>query len=170
MHDSAYADARHILTEFLPSIIDATKRLKVVDIGSCDVNGTLRPLIPAHWYYTGCDVAAGPNVNVVLSSPYDWPELREESFDLVVSTQVAEHVPHPWRWIREVARIIKPGGFLYISTPNTMHFHEYPIDCWRVWPDGMRALMDEARLSVIKCYANSIDTSCLATKPKAAEN
>lgn len=163
MHESALEDARRFVAKYL----DCTTDLTIADVGSFDVNGTLRPLfadIPS-WTYTGFDLEPGPNVDVTLSSPYSWPEIATGSFGVVVSTQVMEHVRHPWRWLPEVARICKPGGLVYVCTPNTIEFHEYPIDCWRAWPDGLRALFEDAGLEIVDVYASGIDTTGIGRKP-----
>ena len=76
-----------------------------------------------------------------------------------------EHVRHPWRWLPEVARICRTGGLVYVCTPNTIEFHEYPIDCWRAWPDGLRALFEDAGLEIVDVYASGIDTTGIGRKP-----
>ena len=49
--------------------------------------------------------------------------LADESFDFIVSSEVIEHVPHPRRAIREINRLLRPGGILVLSTPNRIwHF------------------------------------------------
>lgn len=40
------------------------------------------------------------------------------AFDLVVSMDVVEHVPHPLPWLRELLRVLRPGGSLFLTTPN----------------------------------------------------
>ena len=47
----------------------------------------------------------------------DFP-LRSGCFDHCVSLETIEHLENPWHFIREVARILKPGGRLILSTPN----------------------------------------------------
>jgi SAM-dependent methyltransferase len=41
-----------------------------------------------------------------------------ETFDLVVSMDVIEHVPDPLPWLREALRVLKPKGQLFLTTPN----------------------------------------------------
>lgn len=142
--------------------------LSIADVGSYDVNGTYRPLFDRPgWRYVGFDIQAGPNVDVVLSSPDGW-ELAEDhlaAFDVVVSGQCVEHVAAPWRWVHDVARLLKPGGLLWISAPNTEVYHEHPIDAWRIWPAGMTALLQEASFEIISCAAFGPDTTAIARKP-----
>lgn len=160
MHASAYDDAAKFVSKYLKDV-----ELKIADIGSYNVNGTLKSLFAnPKWLYTGYDIIPGPDVDVVISGEYHWPEIPSHSCDVVVSSQVVEHVRHPWRWIKEVARICKNGGIVYVCTPNTIHFHEHPVDCWRVWPDGMKALFDEAGLIPVEVYAAGQDTTGIATK------
>jgi SAM-dependent methyltransferase len=42
----------------------------------------------------------------------------DESFDMVVSMDVVEHVPDPLPWLRETARVLRPNGVLFLTTPN----------------------------------------------------
>lgn len=42
----------------------------------------------------------------------------DKSFDLVVSFETIEHVPHPERFVKEVRRVLTPGGLFLVSTPN----------------------------------------------------
>lgn len=74
--------------------------------------------------------------------------LEDDAFDVVVSGQVIEHVRKPWVWIRELARVCKPGGKVITVNPVSWPYHEAPVDCWRIYPEGMKALYDEAGLTV----------------------
>ena len=53
---------------------------------------------------------------------------------------------------------LSEGALIWICAPNTEKFHEYPIDAWRIWPDGMRALFREAGIQEISCFADEADT------------
>jgi hypothetical protein len=137
---------------------------KVADVGSADVNGTYRDLFEG-FDYTGFDIEPGEGVDVVLGSEkWDIDNSHLHSYDFVISGQVLEHTRRPWLWILDVASLCKPGGTVWICAPNEWRFHEYPIDCWRVFPDGMRALLEDANLSVIDCFSRKRDTVGIAVK------
>jgi SAM-dependent methyltransferase len=120
---------------------------RILDVGSMDVNGTLRAYAPADSKYLGIDLAPGPGVDVALlpSERYHWPFGSE--FDLVVSTSCLEHDPAFWVTISEMARVTKPGGFVYVSAPQNGPYHGYPGDCWRFFADSAAALARWTELS-----------------------
>ena len=79
------------------------------------------------------------------------------TFDAVVAGQVIEHVRTVWLWMREVARVVRPGGLVVIIAPVSWPFHEAPVDCWRIYPEAMRTLADEASLDVVDCRFESLE-------------
>lgn len=137
----------------------------IADVGSFDESCTYRRILTdTAWKYTGIDLHGGANVDLVVVKPYDWTEIPWNSMDVVVSGQTLEHVDKPWRWIRSIERIVRSGGLVWICAPNTWEFHEVPRDCWRIWPDGMRALFDEAGLVTLEAYKEGQDTVGVARK------
>ncbi len=78
---------------------------------------------------------------------YTFP-IEDNSFDVVISGQVLEHVRKVWVWMKEVARVTKPGGYVITINPVSWPYHEAPVDCWRIYPEGMKALYDDAGLDV----------------------
>lgn len=127
-----------------------SKSLRIVDLGSWDYNGSYRPLFDhPPWDYVGADLQPGENVDVVLRDPYYWREFKSESVDVVVSGQTFEHTEFFWETILEIARILKPGGLCCIIAPATGPEHRFPLDCWRIFTDGFRALARYADLEVL---------------------
>lgn len=62
-------------------------------------------------------------------------------FDIVVCTEVLEHVLNPFSAIYEINRMLKPGGVLLASSPFNFRIHGPLPDCWRFTEHGWRALL-----------------------------
>ena len=84
-------------------------RMSVCELGSRDVNGTVRGLFLG-WHYVGVDVRPGPGVDVVADAA-DW-DGGGQRFDAVVCCEVFEHCPDRWRAVVANAfRLLTPGGW-----------------------------------------------------------
>lgn len=153
MHQSSIERMCAFKSRFLDPL--GASQLRILDIGSQDVNGSYKPVFAGTgWEYVGADMAAGPNVDVVLEKPYRWSQLADESFDVVISGQAFEHIEYFWVTMIEIARILKPGGLCCIVAPSGGFEHRYPVDCWRFYRDGFTALAKWARL---ECLESSTD-------------
>lgn len=125
---------------FVKKYLDKNKVYTILDIGSYNVSGSYKNLfINKNWKYSGLDIVPGPNVDIVAKSPYDFG--LDQKFDIIISGNCLEHVEAPWLWIKEVERIIKPDGYLCIVTPFNIGEHRFPVDCYRILPDGFRYLL-----------------------------
>ncbi|WP_328910477.1 class I SAM-dependent methyltransferase [Streptomyces sp. NBC_00234] len=152
MHQSAYEQMELCIEEYLPR----TRRHRVVDLGS-RISGkqsrTHRGLLAGHDIdYFGVDVQDGPNVDAVMTRPYRIPA-KSRSADVVLSGQAFEHIPFFWASMLEIARVLKPGGYAFITAPSRGHAHDAQ-DCWRYYPDGFRALAAHARLELCEAYTD----------------
>ena len=154
MHDSTYNKVKNYAQMFL----DPTWKLKIVDIGSYDVNGTYKPIFAnPNWTYWGVDIVAGPNVDQVITAE-KW-DIADESYDVVVCGQCLEHVEMPWLTMLELARICKKDGLVIIVVPWKFVMHRYPIDCWRILPDGLKVLMEKiGKLELLVIENNDWET------------
>ena len=82
-------------------------------------------------------------------------------YDCVLCTQVLEHVPEPVRVLRELNRVLKPGGKLWISAPLSFEEHEIPHDYYRYTQFGWRYMMEQAgfdieRLEWVQGYSGAV--------------
>ena len=91
-----------------------------------------------------------------LTEEYHFP-IPSDTYDVVLSGQVIEHVRKVWVWMKEVTRVCKPGGLVITINPVSWPYHEAPVDCWRIYPEGMRALCDDAGLDVVYCEFESLE-------------
>jgi SAM-dependent methyltransferase len=90
---------------------------KVLDVGSLDINGSNKHLF-TNCEYTGLDVAEGPNVDIIsISHQYQAPD---NSYDVIISTEVFEHDMFWEKSLLNITRMLKPGGlFLFTcAAPN----------------------------------------------------
>jgi SAM-dependent methyltransferase len=139
MHDTAYEHGRRFFVLYWqPHFKD------VVELGSQDVNGTLRDHAPATASYLGLDAAPGQGVDQVVTPGEPLP-LPDACADVVVTSSALEHDPCFWETFLELVRLLRPGGLLYINAPSNHAFHRYPVDCWRFYPDAGPALVEWSR-------------------------
>ncbi|MGA2776357.1 MAG: class I SAM-dependent methyltransferase [Steroidobacteraceae bacterium] len=146
MHDTALTNARHFFNCYAKHI--SAGRPKLLEIGSQDVNGAMRGIVPQQFDHIGADMVAGNGVDVVLEDPYVLP-FAGESIDVVVSTSCFEHSEMFWLAFLEIMRVLKPEGLFYLNVPSNGAFHRYPVDCWRFYPDSGRALVRWAQRNAI---------------------
>jgi SAM-dependent methyltransferase len=124
------------LEKFLPSIEGS-----VLEIGSKDYGSTMnfRGLYPDN-DYVGLDLEDGKGVDIVHDLTQGVGELASNSFDLMISCSVLEHVDRPWVMAEHMETLLKPGGKMYISVPWVWRYHPYPDDYFRFSHRGIKSL------------------------------
>jgi hypothetical protein len=151
MHVGSYEKMQKFVKDYLLN----QKTLSVLELGSCDINGTYKPLfIKENWYYTGADLNSGPNVDIVLKNAYSWNEIPDNSYNVVISGSVLEHIEFPWLTMCEIKRVLKVNGLTCNIAPSSGFEHRYPVDCYRYYPDGFHALIKWAKLIPIEIYTD----------------
>jgi SAM-dependent methyltransferase len=153
MHDnSTLLFSKYALGYFKPD-------MRVLEVGGRTHWSEYSSLIPhpdIRW--DTVDLKAGKGVTHVATGEYSYP-IADNTYDIVLAVQVLEHVRHPWRWFSELARVTAVGGYVITVSPVSWPFHEFPVDCWRVYPDGMKALCEEASLDVRECICSSEEST-----------
>lgn len=102
----------------------------------------------AHCNYRSIDLAVGEQAwnygNLDYIAPLHNMPIDDGIFDAVLCTQVLEHVELPRESIREIYRVLKVGGRLYLTAPMAHAEHQVPYDFFRYTSFGLRSLCAEA--------------------------
>lgn len=125
----------------------------VLELGSLDVNGSVRVLFPSAQLYVGIDCQQGRGVDVrAWASSLPFPD---ESFDLVVTTEMLEHDLVFWCSLWEARRVMRPGATLLV-TCRGLGFpkHDYPEDYYRFTPAGLARLLWAMEFSEVLTQAD----------------
>jgi SAM-dependent methyltransferase len=143
-----HRNSRRIFSRFAAPVFFPGAR--VLEIGPDRDPSTYRGLVPVDvGVWDTLDIPQRTDIPITFHalSEYEFP-IEDGRYDIVLSGQVIEHVRKIWRWMPELTRVCRPGGRVVTINPVSWHYHDAPIDCWRIYPEGMRALCDDAGLEV----------------------
>lgn len=105
---------------------------KVLDVGSYDVNGSVRKVISGYKEFVGIDMREGPGVDLVLNGHDISRAWDKPYFDFVTCCETLEHDVNFWETVRNIRDMLKPGGWLLVTTPSINFFrHDFPSDYYR---------------------------------------
>ena len=106
---------------------------------SIDKNPTLEPIIRKRWPKLNISYAVYPDTDAC-----DLSQFADESFDLVFSHQILEHIPKPWVAAKEMTRVLQRGGLGIHTTCAFNPRHGQPDfgDYYRFLKEGLAALFE----------------------------
>jgi SAM-dependent methyltransferase len=142
MHDSVQA--------WFPTALAASEicGARVLEVGSQDVNGSVRPYVvslgPAS--YVGVDMGPGKGVDLVMRAESLAFRFGQQAFDIVISTEMLEHA-RDWRaCLRAMLTVLADGGLLLLTTrSHGFPYHGFPEDHWRFALSDFIVILGEAR-------------------------
>jgi SAM-dependent methyltransferase len=100
--------------------------------------------------YIGADIAENSAADVFLAEGR--LQMPDDSVDIVLSTQVLEHVTDPLVYLQESCRVLKKGGLLLLSTHGIWRYHPDPTDYWRWTGDGLKKILADNGFQVKEVY------------------
>lgn len=144
-------------------IVEDVKGKKIIEVGSLDINGSLRPYIMTlgPLSYIGIDIEKGNGVDIICNAEHMVERFGKEIFDVVISTETLEHVEDWTKVISNIKNICKPNGIILITTCSYGYgYHACPYDFWRFEPDDMVNIFSDCKVLSLekdsKIYAVSI--------------
>ena len=134
------------------------KSLNIPSLSACEISGMKWSQMGFRQYrsanYPDYDVCQGP--------------IKDSLFDIVIAEQVLEHVVWPYRAVRNVFEMLKPGGVFVVTTPFLLRVHEYPVDCSRWTPLGLKHLLAEGGFPIERTIIGSWgNRACVRANLKA---
>lgn len=135
MHPSVREFVAHTVTA--RGLRDAS----VLEVGSLDVNGTVRDLLIGD--YVGIDMRAGAGVDVVCDA-HDLP--YHDEFYVIVCTEMLEHDSQPWVSLSKMRQAARKDAHLILTCRGydrrgCFPLHDYPSDLWRFSVEGIEHLL-----------------------------
>jgi len=135
-----------------------SKEKKVLEIGPDNIPSSYFKRLKLSvdvWHTLELDTQDSKQTTYSSALLYNYP-IPDSTYDIILAGQVMEHVSDIWKWLRELKRIVSINGTIILITPTSWPYHEAPIDCWRIYPEGMKSLAKNTDLQIIK-----IERECL---------
>jgi SAM-dependent methyltransferase len=134
----------------------------VADIG-CGEQPMRKHIESLGGQYVGIDVTQNSKNNVSIISSITNIPLPENSLDVILCSEVLEHVSNTNEALKELSRLIKKNGKIIVTTPFFYPLHEEPNDFIRLTPYQLKEISSKVNLEVIEIYQTGNELEVLAT-------
>ena len=166
---------RHMCNPLCISFVESNLReeevrgRRVLEVGSMDVNGSVRPAIERLHprSYLGVDITEGPRVDCICRAEDLVARFGRASFDVVISSEMLEHVRDWRRVISNLKHVLAPGGSMLITTRSRGKlYHAYPHDFWRFEIGDMERIFGDLEIQALEKDPYSPGVFLKALKPE----
>jgi SAM-dependent methyltransferase len=150
--------------------LEEVKGKSVIEVGSLDINGSLRSFVEtlAPHAYIGVDIERGPGVDRICDAHELLSCFGRETCDLLISTELLEHV-RDWRLvISNFKHLVRPGGVVLVTTRSFgFPLHSFPWDYWRYEVSDLEAIWSDFVIESIETDPLAPGVFLKARKPEA---
>ncbi|MFN4242095.1 MAG: class I SAM-dependent DNA methyltransferase [Tepidisphaerales bacterium] len=139
---------RELVVALAAEAVRGVPAAKLLDLGCGDMpyRTLLEPLCGA---YDGADLPGNAMAKYAMLGG-SVAGAEDGSYDVVLSTQVLEHVAEVGAYLAEAHRLLRPGGRLVLTTHGTWVYHADPHDYWRWTAEGLRSVVTAAGFEVLE--------------------
>lgn len=124
------------------SMAGLTAGMRVLDIAPQDHEGA-RPFVPDGVEVRTLDIDPASGCDFIGDICVTNAQIPDGAFDAILCTEVLEHVRRPFEAVREIGRLLRPGGRVFVTTPFNFRIHGPLPDCWRFTEHGLRELFSD---------------------------
>lgn len=148
---------------------DEVEGKRIIDVGAYNVNGSFRTVLeklnPKE--YVGVDIEPGPGVDFVCEGDKLVEKFGKESFDLVISTELLEHVIDWIPVVSNIKNLCKCGGKILITTRSLgFPYHPFPFDVWRYEIEDMKNIFGDFEIEILEKDSQCPGVFMKARKPE----
>lgn len=146
------ADIQDVLRKYI------SEQNTVFDIGCGNkpFENYIRTLIKNNspYMYIGSDVVQSSDNKVDIVCDATYIPVSSSSYDVVICTQVIEHIFDHIKVFKEANRVLKPQGLFIVSSNFIWKIHEEPYDFYRFTKYSFRSLLEESGFEILDEIAN----------------
>lgn len=172
MHKNSYS----IMKWFKENYLDNEKNLNILDINSIDTTNEFvykNIFDEENWNYSLLS-NNNSNADIIVSDIYNWYEVEDDSYDVIVSSHFFEHLDFFWLTLSQIERVLKPGGLICIIVPSAGGKHDYDLaNCYRFHTGGLHAMAKYIDFKILYAKVDEkneakpyYDACLIASKPE----
>lgn len=140
--------------DFVERVLDSEKCCgkKILEVGAFNVNGSVGPYVESFGpeMYIGVDNRDGPGVDLIADCENIVKHMGGDAWDLVISTEMLEHVDNWRKCMRQMTWAVAPGGLLLVTTRSPgFPYHPHPVDNWRFTVNDMTRIAEALKIKPV---------------------
>lgn len=146
------------ILDFIKEFSEDKEFDRILDVGSRDINGSVRDVLSAKAEFLGIDMIDGKHVDIVMNSHDLSKKFPKNHFDLITCCETLEHDDKFWITVEEMKKVLKPGGWMLITVPGINFFkHDFPHDYYRFTEEAVKEMFKGFKDVHVEYYFDAAD-------------